>query len=79
MKIGPDYSSPLISIQRAMAKVSERSADLASADHLRGEAPVRETADALVDIHNARQQVQAAAKVMEANNEMIGTLLDIEA
>ena len=79
MNIGPVPPSPLTTIHRAMAAVTERAAELASASHLRGNASTSDTVRAVTDLHSARQQVQAAAKVIEVTGDVLGTLLDVKA
>jgi flagellar hook protein FlgE len=67
------FQSGIAGVQSGIYGASQNAAQIARADEL----PTAELTQALVQLDANKQQVQAAAKVIETSNEMIGTLLDI--
>ena len=80
--ISPIAGNALLGIQRGMDGLRENAAEIASADRLNGPAPgqssdpVRDLAEPLVESRQNARQVEASAKVLEAENQAIGSLLE---
>ena len=68
----PAYQSGLSGINSGLQSLNKSAATIASA----GTTGADVTAP-LVDMMSSKQQVQASAKILEANNSMIGSILDI--
>lgn len=83
--ISPVAGNALLGIQRGMDGLRENAAEIASADRLNrpsaGEpaSGVRDLAEPLVESRQNARQVEASAKVLEAENRAIGSLLDVKA
>lgn len=67
------FQSGIAGVQSGVYGASQNAAQIARADQISTE----QLTQALVQLDANKQQVQAAAKVIETSNEMIGTLLDI--
>lgn len=83
--ISPVAGNALLGIQRGMDGLRENAAEIASADRYnrvgpgQGTDPVRDIAEPLVESRQNARQVEASAKVLEAENQAIGSLLDVKA
>lgn len=79
--ISPAAGNALLGIQRGMDGLRENAAEIASADRLNGQTEngVRDVAEPLVESRQNARQVEASAKVLEAENQAIGSLLDVKA
>ena len=83
--ITPTANNALLGIQRGMNGLRENAAEIASAGNFNrpepGTAtnPVRDIAEPLVESRQNARQVEASVKVLEAENQAIGTLLDVKA
>lgn len=62
-------------IQKGMDSLRRDADDIAGTERLNGESP-RDVAEPLVNLKQDQLQVQSAAKVVKAADEMIGTLID---
>ncbi len=68
------FQSGLAGVQNGIAGASQNASQIARADQLSSE----QLTQALVQLDANKRQVEAAAKVIETSNEMIGSLLDIK-
>ncbi len=71
----PALQSGLNGINSGLQRLNENAAKIASTDTIENNADVTKP---LVNMISDKQQVQASAKIIEANNAMIGTILDIK-
>ncbi|MCX4193241.1 hypothetical protein [Methylophaga sp. OBS1] len=68
------FQSGIAGIQNGIYGASQNANQIARADQLSTE----QLTQALVQLDANKRQVEAAAKVVETSNEMIGSLLDIK-
>lgn len=68
------FQSGIAGVQSGVYGASQNAAQIARADEL----STQQLTQALVELESNKLQVQAAAKVIETSNEMIGSLLDIK-
>lgn len=68
------FQSGIAGIQNGIYGASQNANQIARADQLSSE----QLTQALVQLDASKRQVEAAAKVVETSNEMIGSLLDIK-
>jgi flagellar hook protein FlgE len=68
------FQSGIAGVQQGLQSAAKSSADIARADQLSSEQLTR----SLVELDAIKRQVEAAAKVVETSNDMVGTLLDIK-
>jgi hypothetical protein len=78
MAITPAAGFALNGIQRSMEGLQLNAADIASADRLNGEATTS-VAEPLVGQIQNTTQIEASVKVLQAENRMLGALLDVKA
>ncbi|PHS67605.1 MAG: hypothetical protein COB23_10205 [Methylophaga sp.] len=71
----PAFQSGLSGIQSGIQSLNKNAAKIASADALQSGAGITE---ALINLNSDKLQVQASAKVIEASNAAIGSILDIK-
>lgn len=69
----PAYQSGLAGIQKGMTSLNDNAQKIASAVS----EPNPDLITPAVGLLQAKQQVEASAKVIETENSLIGTLLDI--
>jgi urease beta subunit len=74
----PALNSAITGIMRGTNGVRQNAAEIASADRMRGE-PGSDLTTPLVEMIGHRTQAQASAKVIQAVDQMLGTLIDIRA
>lgn len=72
----PAFQSGLNGIQSGLQSLNRNAAKIASADAIQSGADITEP---LINLIRDEQQVKASAKVIEASNNLIGTILDIKA
>ena len=70
-------SAGLEGIRRGMAGAEAAARRVASAGALNGESPPTSMAEALVDMRAEVRAVEAAARVLQAEDRMRGALLDV--
>ncbi len=68
------FQAGIAGVQSGVNNATQSAADIARADQLSSQ----QLTQSLVQLDASKQQVQAAAKVIETSNEMIGSLLDIK-
>jgi flagellar hook protein FlgE len=68
------FQSGVAGVQNGVYGASQNANQIARADQLSSQQLTQE----LVSLNANERQVQAAAKVIETSNEMIGSLLDIK-
>lgn len=68
------FQSGIAGVQSGIYGASQNVDEIARADELSSE----QLTQALVQLDANKRQVEAAAKVIETSNEMIGSLLDIK-
>jgi flagellar hook protein FlgE len=68
------FQSGIAGVQSGVYGASQNASQIARADQLSSQQLTQE----LVSLNANERQVQAAAKVIETSNEMIGSLLDIK-
>ena len=68
------FQAGVAGVHSGVNSATQSAADIARADQL----STQQLTEALVQLDASKQQVQAAAKVIETSNEMIGSLLDIK-
>jgi hypothetical protein len=78
MAITPASGHALNGIQRGMQGLQRTADEIASADRMNGEA-VRSVAEPLVEQIQHATQVEASVKVLQTENDMLGSLLDVKA
>ncbi|ACL71960.1 hypothetical protein [Thioalkalivibrio sulfidiphilus] len=78
MAITPAAGFALNGIQRGMEGLQRNAADIASADRLNGEATTSVVEPLVGQIQNSTQ-IEASVKVLQAENRMLGALLDVKA
>jgi hypothetical protein len=71
----PAFQSGLSSLQSGLQQLNQNAADIASLGQSDSDVNLTST---LVSNLSAKQQVEAAVKIIEASNATVGTLLDIE-
>jgi flagellar hook protein FlgE len=74
MKIVP-LDNALLGIQRGLTGAGRAVAKIASAGQFNNDNPT-DLAKAVVQLHEAKIQVQASARALRTADEMMGTLLD---
>lgn len=72
---GNAFSAGLYGVQNGQRRVDRASTDIATA----GSAPSEVLNDRLVDLRRGGHEVKANAKVIQAADETLGTLIDIRA
>lgn len=78
MSVSLGLNSGLNGIQTGMQTMHKHALNLASADTMRGEG--RESlAESVVGLKAGKHQVQASIAVVKTMDEVLGTLLDVEA
>jgi len=78
MQISGAAQYGMLGIQRGMAGMERNAADIASADRLNG-AAATDVSRPLVEQRENLRQVEASAKVVQAGDAMVGSLIDIMA
>lgn len=78
MKINGAIHQAMTGIQRGLSGAQKHAAQIASADQFNGQSPSR-LVDPLVGLQQDRLQVQASTKVLQAVDDMIGSLFDDKA
>lgn len=73
--IPPAYQSGLSGIQTGLQNLNKNSATLASTDALKADA---DAVTPLTELMKSEQQVETSAKILEASNAMMGSILDIK-
>jgi len=68
------FQSGIAGVQNGIYNATQNASQIARSDQLSSQQLTRE----LVQLDANERQVQAAAKVIETSNEMIGSLLDIK-
>lgn len=68
------FQSGIAGVQNGVYGASQNAAQIARADQLSSQ----QLTQSLVQLDANQRQVEAAAKVIETSNEMIGSLLDIK-
>ena len=68
----------LTGIQNGMNELQKNASEIASKSTMEGE-NTQPLIESLVELKANVQQVEASAKVLQVSDEMIGTLLDIQA
>lgn len=68
------FQSGIAGVQNGIYGASQSAAQIARADQL----STQQLTQSLVELDASRRQVEAAAKVIETSNEMVGSLLDIK-
>jgi len=71
----PPIQSGLSGVQSGLQNINRDTATIASASTLQSSGNITEP---LVNLINDKQQVQASAKIIEASNAMLGSILDIK-
>lgn len=66
--------SAVTGIQRGLQQVTNAASNIATADR---DIDVADLATSLVDLKLGQQQVEASAKVVQVEDQLIGSLLDI--
>jgi DNA-binding phage protein len=67
------FQSGIAGVQSGIAGASQNASQIARADQLSSE----QLTQSLVQLDANKRQVEAAAKIIETSNEMVGSLLDI--
>lgn len=70
--------SAVTGIQRGLQQANHAAGKLASAANATGMIEIKEVSSSLVDLTIAKHQVQASAKVIQTENQLRGSLLDIK-
>lgn len=78
MQISGAAQYGMLGIQRGMTGMERNAADIASADRLNGTATT-DVSQPLVEQRENLRQVEASAKVVQAGDAMVGSLIDIMA
>jgi flagellar hook protein FlgE len=68
------FQSGVSGIQTGMQSLNQNAAKIANADTLQSAGDLTEP---LLNMIKDEQQIQASSKVIEASNEMLGSILDI--
>ena len=71
------FSSSVVGIQRGVDQIQTAAHNLASIEKAEDES--RNTVEALTDLERGKQQAQASAKALSAENDVIGSLLSVRA
>lgn len=81
MEIPPVFQSGVEGLQRATQRAAEASQQIAQAGvrATENDQPEQDLVTPLVELKQAEQQAGASAKVIETENRVIGSLLDIRA
>ncbi len=69
------YQSAISGIQNGLQSLNQNVAKIASTNSIES---ISDLTEPLVGILSDKQQVEASAKVIEASNSMLGTILDIK-
>lgn len=72
------FDSGLTGIRNGLDGLQKTASQIASKEAMQGENP-QSLAELMVDLKVNQNQVSASAQVVKANDEMLGTLLDIKA
>ncbi len=72
----PAFQSGLNGIQTGLQSLNQNAAKIASAGALQSNTDITEP---LINLLSDELQIKASAKVIEASNNLIGTILDIKA
>ncbi len=75
--LGSAMSAGLAGIQKGQQQVAEAAQQVASANTERPVGQSSDIAQALLKEKEGQRQVEASAKVVEASNETLGSLVDI--
>ena len=73
----PPIDTAVIGIQRGLDTIQNSAAKLATAGQLEGGED--QTVTALTELEQGKQQAQASAKALSAENDVIGALLSVRA
>ncbi|HEX4910433.1 MAG: flagellar biosynthesis protein FlgE [Pseudomonadota bacterium] len=76
MEIRPAFQSGIEGFQRATQRAAEASQQIAQAGTTQ---PEQDLVKPVVELKQAEQQAAASAKVIETENRVLGSLLDIRA
>lgn len=79
MNISASFDPITLGVQRGLGRMHEASAQIASADALNGQQSGVELTDALLQLKSGELQTSAALKALQAQSDILGQLLDIEA
>lgn len=81
MEIRPAFQSGIEGFQRATQRAAEASQQIAQAGLTETEStqPEQDLVKPVVELKQAEQQAAASAKVIETENRVLGSLLDIRA
>ena len=79
MAIKPLSSSILQSISRGIDGMRKNAAEVAAPRQPKALFPTKDSVRAMVELHQDAQQVTASVKVLRTADQMIGSLLDVEA
>ena len=79
MAITPITGTALQGIQRGMQGLRRNAAEIASPGQAGTTFPTKDAVRALVELHQNAHQATASLTVFKAADQMIGSLLDIEA
>lgn len=72
---GNAFAAGLSSVQTGQRRVDQAGAEIASGSNASSDA----LADHLIDLRRGQHEVEAGAKVIQAADETLGTLIDIRA
>jgi len=78
MNVGAISQSALLGINRGITQADQASSKLSSADQS-AENKTKDSAQELVELKQAEQQVQASARVAQTAGDVIGSIIDIQA
>jgi flagellar hook-associated protein FlgK len=78
MNIINALSTGILGIQRGLAQAQQSASTIASTDSMTSDHAV-DLAEPMVNLMQARNQVEASARVVETIDEMLGTVIDVMA
>lgn len=78
MNVGAISQSALLGINRGITQADQASSKLASAEQL-ADNKTKDSAQELVELKQAEQQVQTSARVAQTAGDVIGSIIDIQA
>ncbi|HBS42669.1 MAG TPA: hypothetical protein DEA26_08305 [Oceanospirillales bacterium] len=76
---GSEISSAAAGLSQAVSQVSRAAQQVVSAATARPVEPTGESAEVMTDLKESQVVVEANAKVVAAEDEMLGTIIDTEA
>jgi len=76
MEIGSVSNQALLGLQNSQRQVTQNASNIASKDTLEGKSTITQD---LIEMKDAGHSFNASAKVVKAEDEIMGTLLDIKA